>query len=65
MRIEILYFKPKKILKKYNLLETQNHLTNSKEILHLTLINYIDNLYYLHKDIPEDIVYIIKNNGTF
>lgn len=53
------------ILKKYDLLQTQNHLSNSKDILHMTLINYIDNLYYSNKNIPKDIIHVIKTNGTF
>ena len=54
-----------KILKQYNITQDTNQLSDSQEILYLKLIQYVDNLYYLNQEIPEDIGVLMKNNGTF
>lgn len=51
-------------LKSHNLLKKSTHLSNSKEILHITLINHIDMLYYKNKEISNELMKLIQNNGT-
>jgi len=54
-----------KIIEKYNIIKTTDKLLNSSETNYITLIDYIDSLYYLGKDIPDDLANIIKNNFYF
>ena len=54
-----------RILKKYDVAKSTHQLTNSKEILHIKLLQHVDNLYYLNQEIPEDLQKLIQNNGTF
>lgn len=54
-----------KILKKYNISQTKNQLNNSNELLHIKLIQHVDNIYYLNQEVPEDIASLIKTNGTY
>ena len=53
------------ILKKHDLLQSNEHMTNSKDILHITLVKHIENLYYLNKDIPQEFTQVTKNNNAF
>ncbi len=54
-----------KVIKKYNVINNEDKLLDSSENNYLSLINYIDNLYYKKQDIPEDLKNIIQNHIYF
>ncbi len=53
------------VLKKHDIIKSTNHLTNSEESQYITLINYINDLYYLNKPIPTDIAALLKSSSTY
>lgn len=53
------------IVEKYGVVTDTNYLIASKENNYLFLINHITELYYLNKEIPEDIANTLKNNLKF
>lgn len=55
----------KDLLKKYEILDGVNHLTNSAESYYLAFINYINNLYYVNGMIPSDVKHVIQTNTAF
>jgi hypothetical protein len=50
------------IVEKYNILENENQLINSRDNIFLHLINYILNLHNKKKDIPEDLKNLFLEN---
>lgn len=54
-----------KVIKKYNIIQNPDKLLSSTETNYVALLDYIDRLYYLKKDIPEDLANLIKNNFYF
>ncbi|WP_428026508.1 diguanylate cyclase domain-containing protein [Arcobacter sp.] len=54
-----------KIIEKYKIIKTDDKLLSSAETNYVTIIEYLDSLYYLKKDIPEDLAQIITNHIFF
>ena len=53
------------VLKKHEIVKSHNPLTDSEESQYITLINYINELYYLNKPIPTDIAQLLKTSSTY
>lgn len=54
-----------KVIKKYNIINNNDKLLDSSENNYLSIINYVDNLYYAKKAIPDDLKEIIQNHIYF
>jgi len=54
-----------KIIKKYNIIKNDDKLLNSSENNYLSIISYVDKLYYSEESIPSDIKSIIQNHIFF
>jgi GGDEF domain-containing protein len=55
----------KALLQKYEVIKEVNHLTNSAESYYVAMMNYINDLYYLNTQIPNDIQTLLQTNITF
>lgn len=54
-----------KIIDKYKIIKTEDKLLDSAETNYIALIDYIDNLYYLKKEIPQDLIDLVRNHTYF
>lgn len=50
------------VIKKYKIITTEDKLLDCNENNYLSIMNYLEELYYLKKDIPDDLKHIIKYN---
>lgn len=54
-----------KVINKYNIINTNDKLLDSCENNYLSIINYLEELYYKKKSIPDDLKNIIQNHIYF